>query len=92
MKLIAERKPLKVRAFQWTGDCDALIRAMTEWSVPFVFEDGGRVSLQAPQGRMYASIGDYIAEGIKGGGWYTASKEGFENAHDLTVVNDDTTE
>jgi hypothetical protein len=80
MKVRAYRKkPVTVQALQWTGTLDNLVE-MAAFAGDEAFVNDGKLEIDTLEGKMTASIGDYIIKGVKGE-YYPCRKDIFEETY-----------
>ena len=62
------KKPVIIEAFQWNGDnTDKVINAVIErGGGGKIGTDGDKIVIETLEGKMTASVGDYIIRGVNG--------------------------
>lgn len=72
------KKPVVIEAVQWTGTNNQELVSF----MGVVGFEGGKPTINTLEGRLSASIGDYIIKGVKGE-FYPCKPDIFEQTYDL---------
>lgn len=79
------KKPVTVRAIQWTGE--NILDIMNFMNYEDYTYDGASLFIETLEGNHFATVGDYIIKGVKGE-FYPCKPDIFHMTYDKVVGNE----